>query len=186
MCRNRSPWSVQEWIPARRIIPGQSDLFLYIWHPDYLILANFTSILDIFIWILYNFAWILDNPWLTGVLEGKWKGGLALNSVQFRLNPGQSMIDRCFGGKMKRRLSFENRNLEWTKFGRLSRIHVALYRNRPDSSSYSLLVNIARASSTRAISFNHRVRGWSFSGGGSRISRSRGANLPGGANLWSC
>ena len=40
--------------------------------------------------------------------------------------------------------TFQNRKLEWTKFGWLSRIHVALYRNRPYSSSYSLLVNIVR------------------------------------------
>ena len=45
--------------------------------------------------------------------------------------------------------TFQNRKLEWTKFGWLSRNHVALYRNRPDSSSYSLLVNIVRASSTQ-------------------------------------
>ena len=39
-------------------------------------------------------------------------GHFRLNSVQFGLNPGQSLIDRSFGGKMKRRLSYENRNLE--------------------------------------------------------------------------
>ena len=123
MCRNRSPWSVQEWIPARRIIPGQSDLFLYILGSRLLNPGQFH----------FNL------------------GHFRLNSVQFRLNPGQSMIDRCFGGKMKRRLSFENRNLEWTKFGRLSRIIAALYRIGPDSSSYSLLVNIVRASSSDSI-----------------------------------
>ena len=36
--------------------------------------------------------------------------------------------------------TFQNRKLEWTKFGWLSRIDVALYRNRPYSYSYSLLV----------------------------------------------
>ena len=50
--------------------------------------------------------------------------------------------------------TFQNRKLEWTKFGWLSRIHVALYRNRPDSSSYSLLVNIVRASSRSHNSFS--------------------------------
>ena len=44
--------------------------------------------------------------------------------------------------------TFQNRKLEWTKFGWLSRIHIALYRNRPYSSSYSLLVNIVRLLST--------------------------------------
>ena len=45
--------------------------------------------------------------------------------------------------------TFQNRKLEWTKFGWLSRIHVTLYRNRPYSSSYSLLILIGIVLSNR-------------------------------------
>ena len=47
--------------------------------------------------------------------------------------------------------TFQNRNLEWTKFGRLSRIHVTLYRIRLYSSSYSLLVIVVRVLSVQLI-----------------------------------